>query len=96
MGALSGGTNATISAAIPAMAYTIAAQEVSLYNALHVFSSRFGGIAGFATLLLSTVFSYLKLDTATKGYYSGRLKLLAVGVLIFGAWMTTAFIDVFE
>ena len=38
------------------------------------------GLAGAAGLFLGflgTVFSYFKLDTATRGYYSGRLKLAA-------------------
>jgi hypothetical protein len=41
-------------------------------------------LAALAVLVgLAVVFSYLRLDTATKGYYSGRLQL-ATGVVILG------------
>jgi hypothetical protein len=36
-----------------------------------------GIVGGAVLLLLATLLGYLKLDTATKGYYSGRLKLAA-------------------
>ena len=47
-----------------------------------------GGLFG----LLATVFGYLKLDTLTRGYYTGRLRMAAamtilalVAGLLFGA-----------
>jgi hypothetical protein len=39
-------------------------------------------------VLLGTAFGYLKLDTATKGYYSGRLKLAATAVILTAAAAT--------
>jgi hypothetical protein len=36
-----------------------------------------GAASGLVLLLLGTTFGYLKLDTATRGFYSGRLKLAA-------------------
>jgi len=42
-----------------------------------------GGIGASALiLLLATVYGYLKLDTATKGYYSGRLRVAAAGMIL--------------
>jgi hypothetical protein len=40
-----------------------------------------GAGAGIVLGLLGTLFGYLKLDTATRGYYSGRLKL-ATGAMM--------------
>jgi hypothetical protein len=37
--------------------------------------------AGLLLAVLGTAFGYLKLDTLTKGYYSGRLKLAAAAVV---------------
>lgn len=82
------------------MAFTPPVQrELSDYWRSEIVNSRLvwtGGLAGFVVLLLSTVFSYLKIDTATKGYYSGRLKLLATGILVLGAIVAGGFIDAFE
>ena len=48
-----------------------------------------GGM-GLVIIVLGTLFGYLKLDTATRGYYSGRLKLAAAAVILsavtLGAW----------
>lgn len=38
--------------------------------------------AGAVLLLLGTMFSYLKLDTATRGYYTGRLQFGAAAVIL--------------
>ncbi|MDA1055434.1 MAG: hypothetical protein O3C40_33970 [Planctomycetota bacterium] len=38
--------------------------------------------AGAILLLLGTMFSYLKLDTATRGYYTGRLQFGAAGAIL--------------
>lgn len=38
--------------------------------------------AGALLLLLGTTFSYLKLDTATRGYYTGRLQFGAAGAIL--------------
>ncbi len=43
----------------------------------------FGGAVVILLALVATVFGYLKTDTATRGYYTGRLRL-AAGVLIIG------------
>lgn len=43
-----------------------------------------GTASGLVLLLLGTTFGYLKLDTATRGFYSGRLKLVA-GAIVAGA-----------
>jgi len=32
--------------------------------------------------LMGVVFAYLRLDTATKGYYSGRLQFLAAAAIL--------------
>lgn len=40
-----------------------------------------GGM-GLVVLVLGTLLGYLKLDTATRGYYSGRLKLAAAAVIL--------------
>lgn len=40
-----------------------------------------GAGAGLLLALLGTVFGYLKVDTATRGYYSGRLKLATGAIL---------------
>ncbi|MDA7979837.1 MAG: hypothetical protein MPJ50_13800 [Pirellulales bacterium] len=47
----------------------------------------FGAIGVICLALVGTVYGYFRLDTATKGYYSGRLKLaaLVVGLLILAA-----------
>jgi hypothetical protein len=44
-----------------------------------------GGAFGLLLVLVGTAFGYLKLDTATKGYYSGRLKLAATAVILTAA-----------
>jgi hypothetical protein len=38
--------------------------------------------AGVVLLLLSTLFSYFKVDTATKGYYTGRLQFATAGAIL--------------
>jgi hypothetical protein len=40
-----------------------------------------GSYAGLALAVLTALFGYLKLDTATRGFYSGRLKLAAGAVI---------------
>lgn len=47
-----------------------------------------GAAAGAVVALLATVYGYLRLDTATRGYYSGRLKLAAACAAM-GALATT-------
>lgn len=42
----------------------------------------FAGAAGLLLIVVGAVYSYLKLDTATKGYYSGRLTLAAAAVVL--------------
>jgi hypothetical protein len=37
---------------------------------------------GLALVALATVFGYLKLDTLTKGYYTGRLRLAAIALVL--------------
>jgi len=37
---------------------------------------------GGVLALLATVFGYLRLDTVTRGYYTGRLQLVATGVIL--------------
>ena len=49
-------------------------------------------IAG-VTVLLGCVAGYVRLDEATKGYYSGRLRLAAVVVLILAGCGIAAMID---
>jgi TRAP-type uncharacterized transport system fused permease subunit len=39
-------------------------------------------VAGFVLLVIGVVFGYLMLDTATKGYYTWRLRLLSVAVVL--------------
>jgi hypothetical protein len=46
------------------------------------------GAFGLLLALLGTAYGYLKLDTATKGYYSGRLKLAATAVILTAAAAT--------
>lgn len=41
-----------------------------------------GTIAGLALAVLAALFGYLKLDTLTRGYYSGRLKAAAGAVIL--------------
>jgi hypothetical protein len=41
-----------------------------------------GTIAGLALAVLATLYGYLKLDTLTRGYYSGRLKAAAGAVMM--------------
>jgi hypothetical protein len=48
-----------------------------------------GGGAGVILALIGTLFGYLKLDTLTRGYYSGRLKL-AAGAVILAVGVATA------
>lgn len=44
--------------------------------------AQFGLVAGGAILLLSTVFGYFRLDTATRGYYTGRLQFLSAAAIL--------------
>jgi hypothetical protein len=46
------------------------------------------GAFGLLLVLLGTAYGYLRLDTATKGYYSGRLKLAATAVILTAAAAT--------
>ncbi|MGE0607307.1 MAG: hypothetical protein AB7O62_09455 [Pirellulales bacterium] len=51
-----------------------------------------GGAAAALLLVLASLFGYLKLDTLTRGYYSGRLKVAAaalagVGVTTLAYWL---------
>ena len=41
-----------------------------------------GLIAGGALLFLGTVFSYFRLDTATRGYYTGRLQFMTAAAIL--------------
>ena len=41
-----------------------------------------GGAAAAVILVLSTLLGYFQLDTATKGYYTGRLQLAATAVIL--------------
>lgn len=41
-----------------------------------------GGGAALVLLLVGTLFGYLKLDTATRGYYTGRLQLAAATLIL--------------
>lgn len=43
------------------------------------------GSFGLVLVVLATAFGYLKLDTLTKGYYSGRLKVAATAVILTAA-----------
>jgi len=43
--------------------------------------------AGLLFVLLGTVFGYLKLDTMTRGYYTGRLQLAAGAVILCLIWV---------
>ncbi len=47
----------------------------------------FGVIAGMCLAFVATIYGYFRVDTATKGYYSGRLKIAAIAIciLILGA-----------
>lgn len=54
-----------------------------------------GSMAGFLLLVLATLFGYLRLDTATRGYYSGRLKLAAAATILAGSAATVAFLHSF-
>ena len=47
-----------------------------------------GAWSGMVLLLIGTLFGYLKLDTATKGYYTGRLKLAAAATILAGSAAT--------
>ena len=38
--------------------------------------------AGMALLVLSTLFGYFKLDTATRGYYTLRLQFATAGAIL--------------
>ena len=38
--------------------------------------------AGAALLLLGSVFSYFRLDNATRGYYTGRLQFLTAAAIL--------------
>lgn len=41
-----------------------------------------GLVAGGALLFLGTVFSYFRLDTATRGYYTGRLQFMTAAAIL--------------
>jgi hypothetical protein len=41
-----------------------------------------GGGSGVVLLLLTTLFGYFRLDTATKGYYTGRLQFMAAAAIL--------------
>jgi hypothetical protein len=41
-----------------------------------------GAVGGTVVALLASVFGFLKLDTATRGYYTGRLRFLAGAVIL--------------
>jgi hypothetical protein len=38
--------------------------------------------SGIVLLLVTTLFGYFRLDTATKGYYTGRLQFMAAGAIL--------------
>ena len=38
--------------------------------------------AGIVLLLVTTLFGYFKLDTATRGYYTGRLQFAAAAAIL--------------
>lgn len=42
----------------------------------------FAAIAGMFLAFVGTIYGYFRLDTATKGYYSGRLKMAAIAIFI--------------
>ena len=44
--------------------------------------AQMGLIAGGALLFLGTVFSYFRLDTATRGYYTGRLQFMTAAAIL--------------
>jgi hypothetical protein len=44
--------------------------------------AQFGLVAGGAILFLATVFGYFRLDTATRGYYTGRLQFLSAAAIL--------------
>jgi hypothetical protein len=48
------------------------------------------GVVGLVLAFLGTIFGYLKMDTATRGYYSGRLKFAAGVVTILLAVLAVA------
>jgi hypothetical protein len=55
---------------------------------------RVGGVGGGILAMVLALFGYLRIDTATKGYYSGRLKLAATGVILGAiAWVVLMFLD---
>jgi hypothetical protein len=41
-----------------------------------------GLVAGGSLLFLGTVFSYFRLDTATRGYYTGRLQFMTAAAIL--------------
>jgi hypothetical protein len=41
-----------------------------------------GLFAGAALLLVGSVFSYFRLDNATRGYYTGRLQFMAAAAIL--------------
>ena len=45
-----------------------------------------GGLAALVLVVIGTLFGYLKLDTATRGYYSGRLQLTAGALILAVVW----------
>jgi hypothetical protein len=44
--------------------------------------AQLGLVAGGALLLLGTVFSYFRVDNATRGYYTGRLQFLSAAAIL--------------
>ena len=44
--------------------------------------TQMGLIAGGALLFLGTIFSYFRLDTATRGYYTGRLQFMTAAAIL--------------
>ncbi len=45
-----------------------------------------GGIGGLVLVLVGAAFGFLKLDTLTRGYYTGRLQLAAAAVILGAVW----------
>ena len=41
-----------------------------------------GLVAGGALLFLGTIFSYFRLDNATRGYYTGRLQFMTAAAIL--------------
>jgi hypothetical protein len=54
-----------------------------------------GALVGAVLLTLGAVFGYLKIDTATRGYYSGRLKLATALVILMSAGLAVGAVSVY-